>query len=143
MLVVFESVTMIARGLISTETHEIPDMGDERLAQPDPPSTVSSVQALPASESEIAPTERVDPLCAMIVADFASIGRSNRVVVLIDRAMMPEIAERLLGWSFWVLIPGVISVGVESIETLRLVHCFIFWSYAVKYRASRAITKKS
>lgn len=100
MLVVLESVTMIARGLISTETHEIPDIGDERLAQPDHPSGVSSVQALPASVSEIAPTERVDPLCAMIVADFASIGRSNRVVVLIDRAMTPERAERLLGWSF-------------------------------------------
>ena len=100
MLVVLESVTMIARGLISTETHEIPDIEDERLAPPDPPSTVSSVQALPASVSDIAPTERVDPLCAMIVADFASIGRSNRVVVLIDRAMTPESVERLLGWSF-------------------------------------------
>ena len=135
MLVVLESVTMIVRGLISTETQEIPDIGDERLAPPDPPSTVSSVQALPDSVSEIAPTERIEPLCAMIVADFASIGRSNRVVVLIDRAMMPERAERLLGWSFWVFIPGVRSVGAESMETLRLVHCFIFGSYAVKYRA--------
>ena len=135
MLVVLESVTMIVRGLISTETQEIPDIGDERLAPPDHPPTVSSVQALPDSVSEIAPTERIEPLCAMIVADFASIGRSNRVVVLIDRAMMPERAERLLGWSFWVFIPGVRSVGAESMETLRLVHCFIFGSYAVKYRA--------
>lgn len=141
MLVVLDSVTMIDRGLISTETHEIPDMGDERLAQPDHPPTVSSVQALPASVSEIAPTERIDPLCAMIVADFASIGRSNRVVVLIERAITPERAERLLGWSFWVLIPGVRSVVDESMETLRLVHCFIFWSYSIKYRAFRAVSE--
>lgn len=140
MLVVFESVTMIARGLISTETHEIPDIGDERFAPPDHPPTVSSVQALPDSVSEIAPTERIDPLCAMIVADFASIGRSNRVVVLIDRAMMPERAERLLGWSFWVSIQGMGSLLTESIDT-SLVHFFIFWSYSIKYRASRAITK--
>lgn len=132
---------MIARGLISTETPEIPDMGDERLAPPDHPPTVSSVQALPASVSEIAPTEMVDPLCAMIVADFASIGRSNRVVVLIERAITPERVDRLLGWSFWVLIPGVRSVVDESIETLRLVHCFIFGSYSVKYRAFRAVSE--
>lgn len=139
MLVVLDSVTMIARGLISTETHEMPDIGDERLAHPDHPPTVSSVQALPDSVSEIAPAERIDPLCAMIVADFASIGKSNRVVVLIDRAITPERADRLFGWSFWVLIQGVRSICEESMETLRLVHCFIFGSYAVKYRAFGAV----
>ena len=141
MLVVLESVTMIARCLISAETPEMPDMGDERLAPPDHPPTVSSVQALPASVSDIAPTERIDPLCAIIVADFASIGRSNRVVVLIDRAITPERAERLLGWSFWAFIPGVRSVVGESIDTLRLVHCFIFGSYSVKYRAFGAVSE--
>lgn len=140
MLVVLESVTMIARGLISTEAPEIPDIGDERLAPPDHPSGVSSVQALPDSVSEIAPTERVDPLCAMIVADFASIGRSNRVVVLIDRAMMPERVERLLGWSFWISVQGRGSLLTESIDT-SLVHFFIFRSYSIKYRASQAITE--
>lgn len=139
-LVVLESVTMIARGLISAETHEIPDIGDDRLAQPDHPAVVSSVQALPDPESEIAPTERIDPLCAMIVADFASIGRSNRVVVLIDRAMTPERVDRLLGWSFCISIQGMGSLLAESIDT-SLVHFFIFRSYCIKYRASRAINE--
>lgn len=139
------SITRLLRCRIG-RISDMPDIQNMRLEPHNPPPSESVVQPLPAiwGLNDIAPTDNLDPLCAMMVTVDTSIGKSMRVVAPpqgTDWVITPERADMLIGWSFCAPMPGVISVCWESIETLRLVHCFIFGSYTVKYRAFGAVSE--
>lgn len=134
-MIVVDALTVTMRAL-SLSSAVIPSQEIARVVlDPHAPHIVSSVNPLHCTQStDIAPTESIVPLCAIIIAVFAFIGKSNRVLDDITRDITPESCVIDCGVIFGTSIAGMLSLLDESIEIL--IHFSIFRSYAIKYWAT-------